>query len=182
MTFILIQLSVTLGIFFPPVHRWLRKTLARLKSLSKKARDIVSPDLGGFFSLLFFFSFLLSTVDNFEAVNNPVESRSIAYWPNPPSARPLSRNSSAPMLWSNGEIKYRLSAMRVPGWTRVRWLRCAVHVKWPVTYHTRRYAADWSSAACATIFALWMAKMNEDFPCFDRLDGQEGWEAGPELG
>lgn len=41
---------------------------------------------------------------------------------------------------------------------------------------------DWSSTACATIFTLWMAKMNEDFPCFDRQESQERWVWRPELG
>lgn len=41
---------------------------------------------------------------------------------------------------------------------------------------------DWSSTACATIFALWMTKMNEDFPCFDRHGSQERWAQPPELG
>lgn len=30
--------------------------------------------------------------------------------------------------------------MRVPSCTQVRWLSCAVQLKWPMTYHTRRYA------------------------------------------
>lgn len=30
--------------------------------------------------------------------------------------------------------------MRVPGCTQVRWLSCAAQLKWPMTYHTRRYA------------------------------------------
>lgn len=29
--------------------------------------------------------------------------------------------------------------MRVPSCTQVRWLSCAVQLKWPMTYHTRRY-------------------------------------------
>lgn len=51
-----------------------------------------------------------------------------------------SRNSSISMLWSSEEIKYRLSMMRVPGYAQVRWLSCAVQLKWPVTYHTRRHS------------------------------------------
>ena len=51
-----------------------------------------------------------------------------------------SRNSSISMLWSSGEIKYSLSVMRVPGCIQVRWLSCAVQIKWPMTYHTRRYS------------------------------------------
>lgn len=51
-----------------------------------------------------------------------------------------SRNSSISMLWSSEEIKYRLSVMRVPGCTSIRWLSCAVQLKWPMTYHTRSYS------------------------------------------
>lgn len=51
-----------------------------------------------------------------------------------------SRNSSISMLWRSEEIKYSLSMMRVPGCTQVRWLSCAVQLKWPMTYHTRRYS------------------------------------------
>lgn len=36
--------------------------------------------------------------------------------------------------------KYSLSVMRVPGCIQVRWLSCAVQLKWPMTYHTRRYS------------------------------------------
>lgn len=51
-----------------------------------------------------------------------------------------SRNSSISMLWRSEEIKYKLTMMRAPGCTQVRWRSCAVQLKWPVTYHTRRYS------------------------------------------
>lgn len=39
----------------------------------------------------------------------------------------------------------------------------------------KKVCEDWSSTACATIFALWMAKTNEDFPCFNKQETQKRW-------
>lgn len=42
-------------------------------------------------------------------------------------------------LWGSVDMKYSLS-MRAPNCIQVRWLSSAVQLKWPMTYHTRRYA------------------------------------------
>lgn len=77
------------------------------------------------------------------------------------------------MLWSSIEIKVRPErnegSRLYSG--QVAKLCCTTQMAHDLPH--KKVCEDRSSTACATIFALWMAKMNEDFPCLDRHESQE---------